>query len=159
MHLFTFIGINVMLTVIITVLLFDMSRPPISNWIHSPILESLSTYYQKRSITQIALYTGIIKTIVICCSMFITFFAFKFSYPKTAFQLIYFYCIVFPISFIAAHLLRYINLENDLESYYEKMNPGIALGIHSLFTVSITYIFMKFFLSLLCKYFFLGSHE
>ena len=67
--------------------------------------------------------------------------------------------IVFPISFIAAHLLRYINLENDLESYYEKMNPGIALGIHSLFTVSITYIFMKFFLSLLCKYFFLGSHE
>ena len=159
MHLFTFIGINVMLTVMITVILFDMSRPPISDWIHSPILDSLSKYYQNRSITQIAAYTGITKTIVLLFSMFISFFAFQFSYPRTATELVYFYCIVFPISFIVAYLIRYMNLEDDLESYYEKMNPGIASGIHSLLTVGTTYIFMKFVLSFLCKYFLMGSHS
>ena len=159
MHLFTFIGINVMLTVIITVVLFDMSRPPISDWIHSPILDSLTTYYKNRSITQIAISTGLTKTIILLCSMLISFFAFRFSYPRTAIELVYFYCIVFPISFIVAYLLRYVNLEDDLESYYEKMNPGIASGIHSLLTVSMTYVFMKFFLSFLCKYFFIGSHS
>ena len=158
MHFFTFIGMNVMLSAMITIILHDMSRPPISEWIESPIIDSLTSYYKNRSIIQTAFYSGFTHFIIIFISMVISYFAFQFKYPKTALQLVYLYGVVFPVAFIVAYLSKYLDIIGDLEAYYEEINPGVAEGVRSLITVTASYGFMKFFLSFICKYFLMGSH-
>lgn len=145
----TFLVANAIITSIITILLYDASKAPFSDFIQSPGLQALSNYYQSRSIFQVAIYSAILKGITIIISMVLSLVFMGYLIPKTSSQILYFLGIAIPISFAQAYIVRYTVQVTDLELYYKEVNSGVAESLNTMLTIVITYFGIKYIMPFL----------
>lgn len=145
----TFLAANVLIAAITTVLMFDMTRPPVANFISTPILQSLKPYLYNRSIVEVAFYNCVKKGFVLTFSMLTSLWLLGYLIPKTARESFYFMLIAIPISCFVANGFKYASNIKDLEPYYELVDVNTAESVNTLFSFIISYIGIKYFLPFL----------
>lgn len=146
MKFYTFFLFNVLICIVLTIVIIDLSRPPVSAIIDSSILDSLQPYYENRTIIQSALHSAIFHSITIAISMVIFSAIFKSFVPRTSVQVMYFLVISLPFTFIVSNIIKHMNIFSDLEIYYETINPGLPEMVRMLTTVCVSYTVQKFVL-------------
>ena len=140
----TFLVANAIITAVITICLYDLSKEPLSQFVQSPGLDALAPYYSKRSILQVATYSAVLKGVTIFCSMALSLLLFGYLIPKTSSQILYFMALAIPISFIQAYLVKVMVPFTDLDDYYKKVNTGVADALNTMLTVVVTYFGIKY---------------
>lgn len=140
----TFLGANAVITAVITICLYDLSKKPLSEFVQSPGLDSLSQYYSNRSILQVAVYSAVLKGITIVCAMGLSLLLFGYLIPKTSSEILYFLAIAIPISFVQAYAVKYMVPFTDLETYYKEVNTGVADSLNTMLTIVVTYFGIKY---------------
>lgn len=146
MKFYTFFIFNILISIVLTVLLIDLSRPPISTIIDSNLLDSLQPYYENRTILQSALNTAIIHGCILTVSMGVFYGAFGTLIPKSSVQVGYFLGVSLPLTFILCNIVKYMNVFTDLDMYHEAINPGVPEMVRMLTTVCVSYTTQKFVL-------------
>jgi len=142
----TFLASNVIIAAITTVLMFDMTRAPIANFISTPILQSLKPYLYNRSITEVAFYNCVKKGFVLTLSMLTSLGFLGYLIPKTARESFYFMLIALPISCFVANGFKYASNIPDLQPYYELIDVNTAECVNTIFTFIVSYIGIKYIL-------------
>ena len=146
MKFYTFFIFNISISIALTILLIDLSRPPISTIIDSNIIDSLQPYYENRTILQSALNTAMIHGFVLAISMGVFYAAFGSFMPKSSVQVGYFLGISLPLTFIICNIVKYMNVFADLDMYHEAINPGLPEMVRMMTTVCVSYTTQKFVL-------------
>ena len=146
MKFYTFFLFNILVCIVVTITIIDLSRPPVSSVIDSAILDSLQPYYENRTIIQSAAHSAIVHGIILAVSMFIFSGMFKSFVPRTSVHVMYFLVISLPLTFIVSNIIKHMNIFSDLEIYYETINPGLPEMVRMLTTVCLSYTAQKFVL-------------
>ena len=109
MKFYTFFAAQIVITAVIITILFDISRKPISNFIESPIIESLQPYFQANSLMYIIAMKSLFVGLVSAITMSLSYFILKVLVPTTSLQMFYYFCILIPVSYSFAYLFKAIH--------------------------------------------------
>lgn len=149
MKFYTFFILNIIISICITFITYDMSRPPITLFVEFDSLKQLRKYYKNKSIFQSAFYSAFIHSIVITLTMLTSYILLNTIIPKKAKQLSYFIIIGIPISFIIFYITKSLSIFSDLKDFYSHVNPGTVGILRFITTSTFSYMFQKYTLPLL----------
>ena len=148
MKFYTFFILNIIISICITLITYDISRPPITLFVEFDSLKHLRKYYKNKSIFQSAFYTSFIHSIVIILTMLTYYIIFNNIIPKKAKQLSYFILTGIPISFIMFYITKSLTIFSDLKDFYSHVNPGVVGVLRFITTSTFSYMFQKYTLPL-----------
>ena len=142
MRLLIFLLLNFIIGFISDIVLNDLSREPLSTIIPSKIIQSLSSYFKKKSIIQAALYAGVTVAIVLIPIIIITRLYFDIYKEK-----LLFIGLAFVTGYVADILIDNYNLlGSSLKPYYRQAGSGFWGGFAIAFSVSISFMIQEYIL-------------
>ena len=149
MKYYTFIFFNACFNAMLTIALYDLTFPPISDFLESNVLKTLRDYYRNRSIMMVAIYSFTLYSFVILTTMIFTYAIMGFLSPYNSTQVIAFSCCAFVVSFVFSLLGKGVSTEKDLEDYYEQSTIHISAGVRAMLGCIYSYMAQKYLLPML----------
>ena len=146
----TFVFIVFVVSVIADITLNDLSRKPLSNYIKSPIILSLRSYFEKKSILFAGVYAGITIVLALFASMFVSKYLQKTTIPRNWNELCLFMVISFPIGYIFDVFIAEFNIFGaSLQPYYKATSPGLWGAIAFEVAILVGFLIHKYLLPIL----------
>lgn len=108
-------------------------------------LQSLRKYFNNLSVTRAAIYAGLTIVSALIPTMLIYKILTNKYVPKSNKDLIYFIILTFIIGYVYDILIEQYNVFPDLDEYYELYGAGFWGAFAFVFSVVISYLFLKYY--------------
>lgn len=108
-------------------------------------LQSLRKYFNNLSVTRAAIYAGLTIVSALIPTMLIYKILTNKYIPKSNKDLIYFIILTFIIGYVYDILIEQYNVFPDLDEYYELYGAGFWGAFAFVFSVVISYLFLKYY--------------
>lgn len=108
-------------------------------------LQSLRKYFNNLSVTRAAIYAGLTIISALIPTMLIYKILTNKYVPKSNKDLIYFVILTFIIGYVYDILIEQYNVFPDLDEYYELYGAGFWGAFAFVFSVVISYLFLKYY--------------
>lgn len=108
-------------------------------------LQSLRKYFNNISVTRAAIYAGLTIVSALIPTMLIYKILTNKYVPKSNKDLIYFVILTFIIGYVYDILIEQYNVFPDLDEYYELYGAGFWGAFAFVFSVVISYLFLKYY--------------
>lgn len=108
-------------------------------------LQSLRKYFNNISVTRAAIYAGLTIVSALIPTMLIYKILTNKYVPKSNKDLIYFIILTFIIGYVYDILIEQYNVFPDLDEYYELYGAGFWGAFAFVFSVVISYLFLKYY--------------
>lgn len=108
-------------------------------------LQSLRKYFNNLSVTRAAIYAGLTIVSALIPTMLIYKILTNKYVPKSNKDLIYFVILTFIIGYVYDILIEQYNVFPDLDEYYELYGAGFWGAFAFVFSVVISYLFLKYY--------------
>ena len=149
MKFYTYVFFNACFHAMLTILLYDLTFPPISDVIQSSVLKQLIDYYKNRSILQVSLYSFVQYAIIILISISLSFFTLGFLNPTNSTQIIASILVSSLVSFFYSIISRKVTNETDLEEYNDNPIADVSTAFRTAIGCIYSYIAQKYMLPML----------
>ena len=108
-------------------------------------LQSLRKYFNNLSVTRAAIYAGLTIVSALIPTMLIYKILTNKYVPKSNKDLIYFVILTFIIGYVYDILIEQYNVFPDLDEYYRLYGAGFWGAFAFVFSVVISYLFLKYY--------------
>jgi len=108
-------------------------------------LQSLRKYFNNLSVTRAAIYAGLTIVSALIPTMLIYKILTNKYVPKSNKDLIYFVILTFIIGYVYDILIEQYNVFPNLDEYYELYGAGFWGAFAFVFSVVISYLFLKYY--------------
>lgn len=149
MKFYTYVFFNACFHAMLTILLYDLTFPPISDVIQSNILKQLVDYYKNRSILQLSLYSFVQYAFILLISISLSYLTLGFLNPTNSTQIVASILVSSLVGFFYSLISRKITNESDLEEYNDNPIVDVSAAFRTAIGCIYSYVAQKYMLPLL----------